>query len=39
LRFLKEQGISRPHAEVEMVVLMDSNDKDEKNLHLLQQLK
>jgi hypothetical protein len=36
---LKERGISRPHAEVETVVLMDSKDEDEKNFHLLQHLK
>jgi hypothetical protein len=39
LHFLKEHGISRPHVEVETVVLMDSKDEDEKNFHLLQHLK
>jgi hypothetical protein len=35
LHFLRERGISKPQAEAKMVVLMDSKDEDENNLHFL----
>jgi hypothetical protein len=39
LRFLKEHGISRSHAETKMVVLTNSKDEDENNLQFLQELR
>ncbi len=36
LHFLRERGISRPHEEVETVVLTDLEGKDENNFHFFQ---
>jgi hypothetical protein len=37
--FLKERGISRPHAKVKMVVLTNSEGGDKYNLQCFQALK
>jgi hypothetical protein len=39
LHFMREHGISRPHEEVETMVLTNSEGEDEYNLHFLQALK
>jgi hypothetical protein len=39
LLFLRECQISRPHVEVETMVLMDSKGEDKDNLHFLQALR
>jgi hypothetical protein len=36
---LRECAISKPCAEIKMVVLMDSEDEDEDNLYFLQELR
>jgi len=39
LHFLRERGISRPHEEVETMVLTDLKGEDEDNLYFLQTLR